>query len=152
MSGVLPYSEGSVFAVSLRKGGYARGVVARAAPEGKVLFGHFFGPKLNSLDEVNLEDIEPGKSILSVIFGDLGLINGEWRIIGSLPNWQRGAWSMPDFLRRDPIRRRAWRIRYSDLDPSKLENEVPTEFDANLPPDLTSGYGAVELKLTKLLG
>jgi Immunity protein 26 len=126
--------------------------VARAAPEGKILFGHFFGPKLNSLDEVNLEDIEPGKSILSVIFGDLGLINGEWRIIGSLPNWKRGAWSMSDFVRRDPISKRAWRIRYSDVDPSKLESEVPTEFDTNLPADLTSGYGAVELKLTKLLG
>jgi hypothetical protein len=32
-------------------------------------------------------DIEPGKSILSAIFGDLGLINGEWRIIGSIRNW-----------------------------------------------------------------
>jgi hypothetical protein len=152
MTEVLPYSEGSVFAVPLRNGGYATGVVARAAPEGKVLFGHFFGPKLDSVDEVNLEGIEPEKSILSIIFGDLGLINGEWRLIGSMPNWQRGAWSMPDFVRRDPIGKRAWRVRYSDVDPSKIESEVPIEFDRDLPPDLASGYGAVELKLTKLLG
>jgi len=147
---MLPYSEGAVFAVPLRNGGYARGVVARAGPEGKVLFGHFFG--LDSVDQVNLEGIEPGKSILSVIFGDLGLINGEWRLIGSMPNWQRGAWSMPDFVRRDPIGKRAWRVRRSDVDPLKIESEVPVEFDTDLPPNLSSGYGAVELKLTKLLG
>jgi hypothetical protein len=99
-----------------------------------------------------LEGIEPGKSILSVIFGDLGLINGEWRLIGSMPNWQRGAWSMPDFVRRDPIGKRAWRVRRSDVDPLKIESEVPVEFDTDLPPNLSSGYGAVELKLTKLLG
>jgi hypothetical protein len=149
---MLPYSEGAVFAVPLRNGGYARGVVARAGPEGKVLFGHFFGPRLDSVDQVNLEGIEPGKSILSVIFGDLGLINGEWRLIGSMPNWQRGAWSMPDFVRRDPIGKRAWRVRRSDVDPLKIESEVPVEFDTDLPPNLSSGYGAVELKLTKLLG
>jgi hypothetical protein len=39
----LPYSEGSVFLVPLRKGGYARGVVARASPKGKGLLGYFFG-------------------------------------------------------------------------------------------------------------
>jgi hypothetical protein len=152
VTGVLPYSEGSIFTVPLRNGGYARGVVARAGPEGKVLFGHFFGPKLNSLDEVNLENIEPEKSILSAIFGDLGLINGEWRIIGSMPNWQRSAWFMPDFVRRDPIGKRAWRVHRSDVDPSKVESEVPIEFHMNLPPNWTFGSGAVELKLTKLLG
>jgi hypothetical protein len=152
MTEVLPYSEGSVFAVPLRNGGYARGVVARAGPEGKVLFGHFFGPRLDSVDQVNLKGIEPGKSILSIIFGDLGLINGEWRLIGSMSNWQRGAWSMPDFVRRDPIGKRAWRVRRSDVDPAKIESEVPIEFDIDLPPNQTSGYGAVELKLTKLLG
>src|SRR6476660_2401829 len=124
---MLPYSEGAVFAVPLRNGGYARGVVARAGPEGKVLFGHFFGPRLDSVDQVNLEGIEPGKSILSVIFGDLGLINGEWRLIGSMPNWQRGAWSMPEFVRREPIGKRAWRVRRSDVDPLKIESEVPVE-------------------------
>ena len=44
----LPYSEGSVFLVPLRNGGYARGVVARATGEGKGLFGYFFGPRLAS--------------------------------------------------------------------------------------------------------
>ncbi len=53
-----------------------------------------------------MEDIRPENAILSVMFGDLGLINGEWDIIGQLPNWQRGEWAMPDFVRRDPIRQK----------------------------------------------
>ena len=40
----LPYSEGSVFLVPLTDGGYARGVVARSGPKGKVLFGYILGP------------------------------------------------------------------------------------------------------------
>jgi hypothetical protein len=152
MTEVLPYSEGTAFTVPLRNGGYARGVVARAAPDGKVLFGYFFGPKLESPEDAATDDLKPEHAILSVIFGDLGLINGEWNIVESLPNWDRNLWSMPDFVRRDPIMKRAWRVRYSDGDPSQLESEEPVAFDTNLAPNISSGYGAVELKLTKLLG
>jgi hypothetical protein len=151
MTEILPYSEGTAFAVPLRSGGFARGVVARAAPDGRVLFGYFFGPKLESPEDAVMDDLKPENSILSLIFGDLGLINGEWRIVGSFPQWNRDLWPMPDFVRRDPIMKRAWRVRYSDSDPSRLESEEPIAFDTNLPPNTSSGYGAVELKLTRLL-
>lgn len=149
---VLPYSEGTVFAVPLRNGGFARGIVARAAPEGAVLFGYFFGPKLPSLNEADVAGVEPDCAIAQLIFGDLGLINGEWQIIGHLSEWHRETWGMPDFVRRDPIGKRAWRVRRSDSDPSKVDFEEPIDFDANLPPNISSGYGAVELKLTTILG
>ncbi len=73
----LPYSEGCVFLVPLREGGYARGVVARAAPQGKVLFGYFFGPRIDSVGKIALEDLVPGNEVLRVRFGDLGLIEGK---------------------------------------------------------------------------
>lgn len=38
------YREGSRFAVPLRQGGYAVGLVARVNPRG-VLLGYFFGPR-----------------------------------------------------------------------------------------------------------
>lgn len=152
MAEALPYSEGSVFSVPLREGGCARGIVARAAPEGVTLFGYFFGPKHASVSELGMEDIRPENAILSVIFGDLGLMNGEWSVIGALPDWQREEWPMPDFVRRDPIGKRAWRVRRFDIDPSVVECEEPTDFDTNLPDNWAWGYGAVELKLTKLLG
>ena len=151
MAEMLPYSEGTLFAIPLRNGGFARGIVARAAPEGAVLYGFFFGPKLASLGEVGPDAIRPEAAIAQMIFVDLGLINGEWSIVGSLPNWQRGDWRMPDFVRRDPVGKRAWRVRRSDTDPSRIDHEEPVAFDANLPPNIASGYGAVEIKLTKLL-
>jgi hypothetical protein len=148
----LPYSEGSVFLVPLRKGGYARGVVTRSGDEGKVLLGYFFGPKLTSRNEAALEDLDPANAILRVMFGDLGLINGEWRVVGMLPNWNRSKWPMPDFVRRDELSRRAWLVRYSDDDPNRKELEYPTHFDSKLQRDSLYGYGAVEIALTKLLG
>jgi hypothetical protein len=149
----LPYSEGSVFLVPLRKGGYARGVVARASPRGKGLLGYFFGPRLPSADTAKVDDLDPSTATLCVIFGDLGLINGEWQILGIVPNWDRTQWPMPDFVRRDPLgRRKPMLVRYSDKDPMRIEAEFPVDDDSGLATDSAYGYGAVEIELTKLLG
>jgi len=149
----LPYSEGTVFLVPLRNGGYARGVVARASGEGKVLFGYFFGPLLSSPAAATVNDLDPAEAVLRVIFGDLGLINGEWSVVGTVPNWDRSKWPMPDFVRRDPLgKRKPVLVRYSDTDPLRVEAEYPIEDDSALTPDSAYGYGAVEINLTKLLG
>lgn len=147
------YSEGSVFLVPLRKGGYARGVIARSDPNGVILFGYFFGPCLPSADAAVLNDLAPHDAILRVMFGALGLRNGKWPILGTVPKWNRSEWPMPDFARRDPLgRMKSRRVRYSDNDPSCREAEYPIEDDSSLATDSLSGYGAVEIKLTKLLG
>jgi len=149
---ILPYSEGSVFFVPLRNGGYARGVVARASSEGGILFGYFFGPRLESMDGSDFDDMKPTKSILRLRFGDLGLINGEWPIRNGISNWNRAEWPMPDFVRRDPLgRRKPVIVRYSDTDPSRVDCEFCAVDDKNLAGDFMSGYGAIEIKLTKIL-
>ena len=148
----LPFSEGSVILVPLRKGGFARGVVARTG-KGKVLLGYFFGPRLASPEVVSLHDLDPGKAILRLRFGALGLINGEWPVLGNVPNWNRAAWPMPDFVRRDPLGRLKPRlVRHSDDDPNRVEAEFVIDDDAGLAADSMYGYGAVEIELTKLLG
>ena len=147
----LPYSESSVFLVPLRNGGYARGVVARCNDKGKVLLGYFFGPRLASTNDVVLYDLDPANADLRVRFGDLGLLKGEWPIVGTVPHWDRSMWSMPDFVRRSDLSKRAWLVRYSDDDPNRVEAEHPTEFDSKLGRDSLYGYGAVEIVLTKLL-
>jgi len=149
----LPYSEGTVFFVPLRNGGYARGVVARSGSEGTVFLGYFFGPRLSSAASTDVGDLDPAKAILRVRFGDLGLINGEWPTRGQIPGWNRSQWPMPDFVRKDPLgRKKPVLVRYSDADPSRIESESPTTEDTTLATDSMSGYGAVEIKLTKLLG
>jgi hypothetical protein len=147
----LPYSEGSVFLVPLRTGGYARGVVARAGPDGRGLFGYFFGPRLASSEAAVWNDLDPSAAVLRVKFGDLGLINGEWLIRGIVRDFNRTEWPMPDFVRRAPGMK-ARLVRYSDSDPMHIDAEYPIDDDAMLPTDSLSGYGAVEIKLTKLLG
>jgi len=146
----LPYSESSVFLIPLRNGGYARGVVARSSDEGKVLLGYFFGPRLASTNGVALDDLDPANAILRVRFGDLGIVKGEWPVVGTVPNWDRSNWPMPEFVRRDDLSRKAWLVRYSDDDPNRIEAEDPTDFDSKLGRDSLSGYGAVEIILTKL--
>ncbi|MBA4387844.1 MAG: hypothetical protein C0404_07675 [Verrucomicrobia bacterium] len=148
----LPYSEGAIFLVPLRKGGYARGVIARASSEGKVLLGYFFGPRLSSAAITKSADLDPSKALLRVRFGDLGLMNGEWPIRGRIHNWNRTQWPMPDFVRTDPLmKKKPVLVRYSDDDPSRIEVESPVIDDAGLGTDSMAGYGAVELRLTKLL-
>jgi len=148
----LPYREGSVFLVPLRDGGHGRGVVARAAPKGRGLFGYFFGPRLTSTDSVPSEDLSPSKAILRVRFGDLGLISGQWQICGSVPRWDRSEWSMPGFVRKDPLgKRKPALVIYSDTDPLRIEVERQVYDNSGLESDSAYGYGAVEIALTKLL-
>jgi immunity protein 26 of polymorphic toxin system len=148
----LPYSDGSIFLVPLRNGGYVRGVVARGASRGRVLLGYFFGPRIESPKSAVLDDLEPAHAALRLRFGDLGLINGEWAIVGNVPNWVPAEWPMPEFVTRDPLSKRAWVVRYADSDPRQVVSECPTDFDSHLPEDSLAGYGAAEIILTKVFG
>jgi hypothetical protein len=81
----------------------------------------------------------------------LGLIKGEWPICGKVTNWNHVDWPMPHFVRRDRLSKKAWLVRYSDSDPNRIESEVPTTFESELDTNAAWGYGAVQIKLTKLL-
>jgi len=146
------YPDGSVFLVPLKDSGFARGVVARSAPGGKLLLGYFFGPRLASRMEVDLSGLDPGNAILRLRFGDLGLFKGLWPVVGKLPDWNPAKWRMPDAVRRDPLGIiKPVLIRYDDSDPSRILSEVILENDNDLPNDGLAGYGFVEAKLSMFL-
>lgn len=127
-------------------------MVARTAPDGKLLLGYFFGPRLASQTEADLSGLEPGNAILSLRFGDLGLIKGLWPVVGKLPEWNAAEWPMPNAVRRDLLgKAKPILVRYDNNDPSRIESEEPLENDIDLPADGLAGYGFVEAKLTKLL-
>jgi hypothetical protein len=146
----LPYSEGTVFLVPLKDGGFARGVVARSGPKGKILFGYFFGPRLASTDNVQLDDLRPSGAILRLMFGDAGLRTKEWPIVGAVREWDRSEWPMPDFVRRAPGIR-PFLVRYCDTDPTLVEADYPIHDDAGMPTDSLSGDVAVGIKLAMVL-
>ena len=148
----LPYREGTWFAVPLRQGGFAVGLVARATAKGKVILCYFFGPcraAIPALDEV--ERLTPSDAIRAIRVGDLGLIRGKWPIIGHAASWTRSDWPMPTFVRRDPLSRRAWRVYHSDTDPNLVDREELEQYESTLEDDALYGAGAAELVLAKWL-
>jgi hypothetical protein len=148
----LPYKEGDWFAVPLRKGGCGVGVVARCDGKGTVL-GYFFGPKRRRLPELgDLSDLEPGRADLIEMFGDLGLLKGEWKVLGSLPNWDRAKWLVPRFARTESILGLTELIEYSEDTLQEVRSiRCSPEKARQYPEDGLAGYGAVEIRLTKLL-
>ncbi|PIT01756.1 hypothetical protein TSA1_13990 [Bradyrhizobium nitroreducens] len=149
----LPYEEGSVFAMPLPNGGFARGVVARMPRNGKVLLGYFFGPHLEARGEATLDDLHPDLAVARIRFGDLGLIEGRWLILGNIPSWNRADWPFPDFVRRDPISRKAWLVRYVNDDPLRSVSELLSNYEdlQLLDSDGLFGAGAAEARISKLL-
>lgn len=149
----LPYCEGTWFAVPLKKGGFAVGVVARTTKKGKVILCYFFGPRLESIPSLKETEIfNPIDSVLIVHVGDLGLIQGEWSIIGLYKSWNRADWPIPPFIRRNDISQKAWLDYYSDDDPNILIRTEPVPYDTTSY-GVSSVYGAsaAEIALDKLL-
>lgn len=149
------YREGDWFAVPLREGGYAVGIVARSMPDdGGVNLGHFFGPSRADVPPASeLRPLKPSDAILVRRFGDLGLIEESWPLIGQTGEWDRSLWPIPRFGRFEDLTDRAFEVIYDDNDPSLVVRETLTGKDelSSLPVDRLSGSGAIEILLTRRL-
>ena len=123
------------------------------APKGKIILAYFFGPRREDIPGLlDVEGLQAKDAMKCLRVGDLGLINGEWRVIGNSINWEQHLWPTPLFIKRDELSKRAWCVTYSDTDPSMREREVTVRYDSSeLEENALYGYGAVELLLTKLL-
>jgi len=153
MARKVPYSEGDVFAVPLRDGGYALGVVGRMDGKGSVL-GYFFGHRYDEVpDLAHVGELNAVDNVLVQIFGDLGLIRGKWPVLGRLRVWRPEEWPMPAFGRHEELTGRYLRVEYADDDPNSRprEVEVPREEYQHLPEDGLAGFGFTEARLTRLL-
>jgi hypothetical protein len=150
----LSLREGTWFAVPLRGGGYAVGRIARYAPREGIMLAYFFGPKrerIPTLEEV--ESLQPRQAIEVMRTTDLGLVEGRWIVLGDSACWEREAWPIPPFIRRDEIGHVAWRVVYSDEVPNEVVSEelIPYE-TTGLGPDGLYGHLAAEVRLSQLLG
>lgn len=92
-------------------------------------------------------------ALLVVNVGDLGLLNGEWKVIGHQPGWRRADWPMPLFTTIDGPR--LYLCKYDEDDPSRLVHREHTTQEAAdqagaIPRDIY-GYKALSLALDKLL-
>jgi hypothetical protein len=151
------YSEGQWFAVPLRKGGYALGIIVRGSYKTKGGLGYFFGPSYSEVpnDEATWRKI-PEEAILITRFGDLGIIDGRWPLIRSSRPFSRGEWPIPKFGSKVSLLPNKGLIReydHNDRGEWKLIREIPVDLKdiAGLPEDVSMGGGAVEIRLTELL-
>ena len=81
-----PYREGSMFAVPLRSGGYAVGIISRVSADNSGgLLGYFFGPKLAAMPNGQISsDLKSTNALRVLRFGDLLLLNQAWSVIGEI--------------------------------------------------------------------
>ena len=147
----LPYREGTWFAVPLRTDGYGLGLVARHTGGG-VIFGYFFGPKLDEIPgQIDGDRFSADLAVYCGKFGDLRLTRGDWTVIQH-DELDRGRWPLPRLIRVDDHSGAAFLSKYSD-DSLKYVHEErcpPDQIDV-YPYDGTMGAGAMEVRLTKLL-
>jgi immunity protein 26 of polymorphic toxin system len=151
----LPYKVGDWFVAPLRGNRrYAVGRIARVAPRGKIILCYFFGPPVSRVPKAaELEGRSPKDAVLVARCGDLALINGEWIIVGS-SSLMLDEWGMPKFRRTESISGTNFIVMYAENDPSREvdERKVSPTFVAGLPANDLFGCGAVEIRLSKLLG
>lgn len=150
------YEEGDVFCFPIPCGRFALGVVARKAKGSPILLGYFFGRCLPACPvQADVATLTASDAIKIARFGDLGLRNGEWRVVGHIDDWDRELWPFPKFIRRDLLSNYAALVTYSDDDPSRITDEQRCLADDSAvhryPPNLMHGYGAIEIQVGALL-
>jgi hypothetical protein len=128
-------------------------LVARLSPGSKILLAYLFGPKLMHFPtQEELNTLRPQDAVKVLRCGDMALASGHWRVLGQVEHFDPAMWPMPQFLRRADALKRAWRVTYTDADPSRSEREESVPYETQgLEADSLYGYGSTELLLTKLL-
>lgn len=147
------YREGDWFAVPLRDGGFAVGVIARANPKAALL-GYFFGPRRPEVPTLdNVRELRPADAVLVRKFGHLGIVQGKWPLLGRVDGWDRREWPMPVFVRYEELTGRSFRVFYDDDDPNRVlrEEQVAPGEAEQAPKDGLMGAGFAEGALTRLL-
>lgn len=151
------YDEGQWFAVPLKDGGYALGIIVRGSYKTKGGLGYFFGPRYWDLpDDAATWNSQPADAILIAWFGDLYILEGRWSLVASTRPFRRYEWPVPMFGRIDAITpEKGWLVEYDQEDTGigKVVREIRCRAEdiAHLPRDGVYGAGAVEAKLTQLL-
>lgn len=148
----LPYHEGTIFGVPLDDHTHAIGLVARSGARGRIVLGYFFGAKWQTLPgPAVFQRVKKSEAVLTCMFGDLGLINGDWPIIGELVDFSRADWPLPVFSRIDGISAKESLIHYSDDDLFREISCVPRNPGDNrqYPKDGLFGSRALEIYLSR---
>ncbi|MBS0376558.1 MAG: immunity 26/phosphotriesterase HocA family protein [Proteobacteria bacterium] len=128
--------EGQFFMLPVERGQYAIGLIARVPRRGGVLLGYFFGPRRTTppMDQW-LNALHPNQAAFVCRFKDAALFRGEWKLLCTLPTFDRAQWPMPAFHRFDGSVTHVpgstavtdWRVEYADDNLIVPKSEAPAE-------------------------
>ncbi|MFB2582455.1 immunity 26/phosphotriesterase HocA family protein [Herbiconiux sp. P15] len=147
----MPGREGDIVALPLQTPGWGVGVVARTKRGTRLIY--FFGLKYSNPpgpEQVPL--LAPESAILIERVSDVGLEDGEWKVVGRVPGWTQDQWPIPRFAERT-LRGATRLVTYGQHDfsrPVSIER-VPSSVVEGLPSHAFSGHIASSMTLTRLL-
>jgi hypothetical protein len=141
---------GSVVLVPLAPGGFAVGVVIHTTGKGSCV-GAFFGPRVRSASEVDTGGLRLENAVWVCKFGDYGIHNSLWPVIGAIPNWASAPWSVTRFARGHDDPSLCYVTEYDNLLNVKSDRVAPASEGQVLPENTSYGSGNVERRLAKLL-
>jgi hypothetical protein len=141
------------FAVPLRSSGYGVGVIAFCSPPSPIILAYLFGPRRTTIPSIGeVKSLRPSEAAVVCRVGDAGLRNGSWPMLGVDPGFDDAEWAVPRFVQIEPITGRALIVHYDQSNVAKEVSRHPTESaPVDLPRDGLLGYGAAEIRLTKVL-
>lgn len=152
------FSEGDVFAVRLGAiDRWAAGVISRTSARWpNLILAHFFPhvPRQRPGD-FRLPKMSVQDAVFVCRVSDLALRDGDWPVIGSLPDFSREFWPMPQF--HTPDHRLGEQVRidiYYEHDPGHLKRStiaVAPTAARQLPDGATFGVGLAVERLVKIL-
>lgn len=153
----IKYTEGQWFAVPLRGGNFGIGIIVRGQYSTRGGLGYFFGPEyaVNPTGKDTLNK-KPENALLVCLFGDLGIISGEWPLILSGKPFLREEWPVPFFHKILPFPEKSAVIveygqNYNGVGTLPIR-EIKVDISDKilcLPEDGLFGSGAVEIELTR---
>ena len=142
--------EGDIFLLPLTTGGFTIGLLARVKWGA---LGYFFKIRYSQAPEsIDVGFLTKENVIYIGKFGTPLLKNGEWQIIGKIPNWDRDYWNIPKFKASDLLIPNQHYLITIDDSLYEITREVCTkEAQEGLFEAVTSGYEAICIKVTKIL-
>jgi Immunity protein 26 len=150
------YEEGDCFKVNLPKNKSAIGLVARGNSKKGGMLAYFYLDEFvnENLDE-SIDNLKASDSIAIWKVGDLGMINGEWKVIGKRSKWDRNDFPMPKCVREDVFQPGwGWIVQYSEDDMLESTSETRIELKENMEDfirDGILGYGLAEELLSDIV-
>jgi hypothetical protein len=142
--------EGDVFAVPLRQGGYAIGLIAREHKT--ITLGYFFDTVYSSVPEqMDVTDITKWKVALIGKFSSMGIENGEWPLLKTTFKFIREEWPIPVLKMQEPLSEKYFAVIYDDTLINEERHLISEAESKKLFSHGLYGYGALEKKLTSIL-